>query len=202
MTDTENERTRSGRRPGRSGAKDAILAVARTRFAHSGFDKTSIRAIATEAGVDAALVHHYFGTKRELFVAAIAIPTDPTTVLRPVLAADRQDLGKALVTAIMAVWDSEHGEAVVAAFRSLIAEGDTTLIGSFLMEVVLREIAARVDEPTGSAPVRAGLVASQMSGLLLTRHILKVEPIASMPTEQVIASIAPTLQRYLTGPLP
>lgn len=202
MTDAEIETTRSGRRPGRSGTKDAILAVARTRFADNGFDKTSIRAIATEAEVDAALVHHYFGTKRELFVAAIAIPTDPATVLRPVLAADLEDLGEALITAIMALWESEDGEAIIAAFRSLIAEGDTTLIGSFLMEVVLREIATRVDKPTGSASVRAGLVASQMSGLLLMRHILKVEPIASMPSEEVIASIAPTLQRYLTGPLP
>ncbi|MDJ0393210.1 TetR family transcriptional regulator [Rhodococcus sp. G-MC3] len=202
MTDIAAQRAKSGRRPGQSGTRERILAVARTRFAGSGFDKTSVRSVAADAGVDSALVHHYFGTKRELFVAAIELPIDPGIILQPVLAADTNVLGEALITAVMNVWESDQGEAVVAAFRSLIVEGDTTLIGSFLMEVVLREIAARVDEPPGSAPERFTLVATQMSGLLLTRYILKLEPIASMPQARVIASIGPTLQRYLTGPLP
>ena len=193
------ENTRTGRRPGRSDTRDTILAVARARFAAVGFDKTSVRAIAAEAGVDSALVHHYFGTKRALFLASIALPTNPEDVLRPVLAVDNEHLGEALITAILAVWESTSGEAVVAAFRSMIAGGDTSLLGTFLMQIVLKDIAARVDEPAGSAQLRVNLVASQMVGLLLTRHILKLEPLASTPAEQIVASVAPTLQRYLTG---
>ncbi|MGB3371302.1 MAG: TetR family transcriptional regulator [Rhodococcus sp. (in: high G+C Gram-positive bacteria)] len=196
------EQIRTGRRPGRPGTRETILAVARARFAATGFDKTSVRAVAAEAGVDSALVHHYFGTKRELFVACIALPTDPAVVLGPVLAADTEDLGEALITAVLAVWESEAGEAVVAAFRAMIAGGDTTLLGTFLMHIVLKDIAERVDHPAGSGQLRVNLVASQMSGVLLTRHILKLEPLASTPAEKVVASVAPTLQRYLTGELP
>lgn len=200
--DSMDRPVRSGRRPGRSGTKESILAVARTRFADNGFDTTSVRAIAAEAGVDSALVHHYFGTKRDLFVAAIALPVDPRKVLEPILAADTDDLGRMLVSSILSVWESENGEAVVAAFRSMIASGDTSLIGTFLMQVVLRDIAQRVDDPVGSAAERVNLVASQMAGLLLARHILKLEPLASMSSARIVASVAPTVQRYLTGPLP
>lgn len=149
--------------------------------------------------MDSALVHHYFGTKRALFVASIAIPTNPEDVLGPVLAVDNEHLGEALLTAILAVWESKSGDAVVAAFRSMIAGGDTSLLGTFLMQIVLKDIAARVDEPVGSAQIRVDLVASQMTGLFLTRHILKLEPLASTPSPQIVAAVAPTLQRYLTG---
>lgn len=195
------EQPRTGRRPGRPDTRETILAVARAKFAAAGFDKTSVRAIATQAGVDSALVHHYFGTKRELFVAAIALPTDPSKVLDRVAAADLEELGATLLGAVLAVWDSENGESVIAAFRGMISGGDTTLISTFLMQIVLKDIADRVDEPQGSAPLRVNLVASQMAGLLVTRHILELEPLASMPTERIIASVAPTLQRYLTGDL-
>ena len=84
----------------------------------------------------------------------------------------------------------------------MIAGGDTTLLGTFLMHIVLKDIAERVDHPAGSGQLRVNLVASQMSGVLLTRHILKLEPLASTPAEKVVASVAPTLQRYLTGELP
>lgn len=191
-----------GRRPGQSGTRDAILAAARAQFASSGFDRTSVRGIAAEAGVDSALVHHYFGTKRELFVAAIELPIDPTATLERIMSADTDDLGRSLLTGVLAVWESDNGEAVAAAFRSLLTSGDTGLIRSFLMQIVLRDIAERVDHPAGSASERVGLVASQMAGLLLSRHILKVEPLASMSAERIADWVAPTLQRYLTGQLP
>lgn len=201
-TDGRRPGIRTGRRPGETTTRETILAVARSRFADSGFDKTSVRAIAADSGVDAALVHHYFGTKRELFVAAIALPTDPTAVLEPVVAAEVDHLGVALSTAILSVWDSPSGQAVVAAFRSMIADGDTSLISTFLLQIALKDVSMRVDVPKGSASLRVNLVASQMSGVLLTRHVLKLEPLASMSTENVVAHIAPTVQHYLTGPLP
>ncbi|MCC8927613.1 TetR family transcriptional regulator [Rhodococcus sp. I2R] len=194
--------TRTGRRPGESTTKDTILAVARTRFADAGFDKTSIRAIAADSGVDAALVHHYFGTKRDLFVAAIALPIDPAEVLKPIRSAQLDNLGATLATAVLQVWDSENGESVVAAFRSIIADGDTDLISTFLLQIALKDVAQRVNHPVGSAPLRVNLVASQMAGVLLTRHVLELEPIASMPADELVALVAPTLQRYLTGDLP
>ncbi|NIL74623.1 MULTISPECIES: TetR/AcrR family transcriptional regulator [Nocardiaceae] len=201
MTDTAPP-ARSGRRPGRSGTKDAILTVARRRFAEAGFDRASVRSIASDAGVDSALVHHYFGTKRDLFVAAVALPVDPDETLKPILAADIDVLGPTLARTILGVWDSENGQGIVAAFRSMIASGDTSLISSFLLQIALRDTAVRVDVPAGSGLERVGLVASQMAGLLLTRHILELEPIASMPADRLVAVVGPTLQRYLTGPLP
>ncbi|MBY6411228.1 TetR/AcrR family transcriptional regulator [Rhodococcus sp. BP-252] len=201
VTDTAPP-ARSGRRPGRSGTKDAILTVARRRFAEAGFDRASVRSIASDAGVDSALVHHYFGTKRDLFVAAVALPVDPDETLKPILAADIDVLGPTLARTILGVWDSENGQGIVAAFRSMIASGDTSLISSFLLQIALRDTAVRVDVPAGSGLERVGLVASQMAGLLLTRHILELEPIASMPADRLVAVVGPTLQRYLTGPLP
>jgi AcrR family transcriptional regulator len=198
VTDSSGAR---GRRPGRSGAREKILTAARTRFARSGFDSTTVRSIASDAGVDAALVHHYFGTKRELFVAAVDLPIDPATVLRSVLRAHTEDLGETLLRSIMTVWESEHGDAVAAAFRSLVVGGGERLIEGFIMQVVLEGLAPRIDTPAGSAPTRINLVASQLSGLLLMRYILKLEPIASMPMDRVVASIGPTLQRYLAGDL-
>lgn len=161
-----------------------------------------MRAIATDAGVDSALVHHYFGTKRDLFVASIALPIDPSDTLERVLSVDTEDLGRALLTGVLGVWESENSEAVIAAFRTMISSGDPALLRTFLMQVVLRDIATRVDDPAGSALERVNLVATQMSGLLLSRHILKLEPLASMTAERVVDWVAPTLQRYLTGPLP
>ncbi len=202
MTESNGVGSKPGRRPRQSKTKEAILASARTRFARSGFDTTSIRSVAADTGVDSALVHHYFGTKRGLFIAAIALPADPAEVLEPVAAADNDDLGRALATAILGVWDSEDDEAVIAAFRSMNASGDTTLIGTFLLQVALRDVAKRVDSPVGSALERVNLVASQMAGLLLTRHILALEPLASMPVARVVDWVSPILQRYLTGPMP
>ena len=161
-----------------------------------------MRAIAADAGVDSALVHHYFGTKRDLFVASIALPIDPSDTLAQVLATDTEDLGRALLAGVLGVWESDNSEALVAAFRTMISSGDTALLRTFIMQVVLRDIATRVDEPAGSALERVNLVATQMSGLLLSRYILELEPLASMPVDRVVDWVAPTLQRYLTGPLP
>lgn len=192
---------RPGRRPGSPDTRDHILATARRRFAETGFDKTSVRSIATAAGVDAALVHHYFGTKRALFLAAIAIPTDPQAVLAGVTDAPAEELGERFLRAVLGVWESPQREGLLAAFRSAVAGESVGLVRSFLTEVVLDEIGHRVDDPVGSAPLRAALVASQMAGLMTTRYVLELEPLATLPPDRVVALVAPTLQRYLTGDL-
>ena len=193
---------RPGRRPGNSGARDDILASARELFADNGFDKTTVRAVAARAGVDPALVHHYFGTKLQLFTASIALPVDPRDVLAPVYAAPPEDLGRALVTALLGVWDSPHRDAAVAMFRAQIAGGDSGLIRSFLLEVALAPLFERIDRPVGTGRLRAELVATQMTGIMLVRYIIGLEPLASMPSEQLVEIVAPIVQHYLTGDLP
>ncbi|GAB2568409.1 TetR/AcrR family transcriptional regulator [Nocardia heshunensis] len=194
--------TRSGRRPGNSGTRAAILDAARTRFAAVGFDKASIRSIATAAAVDPALVHHYFGTKHELFAAALELPIDPQEILDRFALVPVEELGETIIRTVVTIWDSEIGVPTIAVFRSLLASDDPALARTFLLDIVLKSIRPRVDSPPGTGAKRAALAASQLAGLLVTRKILRVEPIASMPIEELAATVGPTLQRYFTADLP
>ncbi|AYF76182.1 TetR/AcrR family transcriptional regulator [Nocardia yunnanensis] len=194
--------TRSGRRPGNSGTREAILDAARVRFAEVGFDKASIRSIATAASVDPALVHHYFGTKHELFAAALKLPVDPRDILSHFATVPVEDLGETIIRTVVTLWDSEIGVPTIAAFRTLLASDDPALARTFLLDIVLAAIRPRVDSPPGTGAKRAALAASQLAGLLVTRKILRIDPIASMPVEELAATVGPTLQRYFTGELP
>ncbi len=192
---------RTGRRPGQSGTRAAIVAAARSRFAEAGFDRASIRSIAAEAGVDPALIHHYFGTKKQLFTEVIALPVDPETALAPLADAPLDDLGETLLRTIVGIWDSPAGTGAIAALRSVLAGGEDSLIRSFLIDVALRGVRARVDDAVGDGDERIALVVSQMIGVLATRKILLLEPLAGMSIDQLAVAVAPTLQRYLTGDL-
>ncbi|MGY2011034.1 TetR/AcrR family transcriptional regulator [Nocardia gipuzkoensis] len=192
--------TRTGRRPGQSGAREAILAAARARFADVGFDKTSVRAVAIDAGVDPALVHHYFGTKQQLFAAVVELPVDPEATLRIIEAAPLDELGETIIRALVGVWDSPAGPGVIALVRSILAgTDDPSLARTFVLEVVLERVRLRIATPEDDGRVRVGLVASQMMGVLVGRKIIGVEPLASMPAGALAAAVGPTLQRYLTG---
>ncbi|KAA0084137.1 TetR/AcrR family transcriptional regulator [Mycolicibacterium sp. P9-64] len=193
---------RRGRPPGPSDTRDRILASARELFARSGIDKTSIRSIASAAGVDAALVHHYFGTKQQLFIAAVRIPIDPMLVIGPLRETPIDELGSALPSLLLPLWDSEMGAGLIATLRSLLAGTEVGLIRSFLQEVIAVEVGSRVDNPVGSGPIRIQFVASQLVGVVMARYILELEPFKSLPVQQVADTIAPNLQRYLTGDLP
>ncbi|KQH79046.1 TetR family transcriptional regulator [Mycobacterium gordonae] len=196
----------AGRRPGRpagnSDSRDRILSSARELFAVNGFDRTSIRAVARAAGVDSALVHHYFGTKEQLFAAAIHIPVDPMQVIGPLLEVPVEELGCKLPSLLLPLWDSELGAGLIATLRSLISGDDVGLARSFLQEIVGGAVGSRVDDPPGTGKLRTQFVASQLMGVVMARYIIKVEPFASLLTEQIVATIAPNLQRYLTGDLP
>jgi AcrR family transcriptional regulator len=171
-------------------------------FARNGIDKTSIRAIASGAGVDAALVHHYFGTKQQLFVAAVEIPIDPRLVLEPLRDSPVDELGLKLPSLLLPLWDSEMGSGLIATLRSLLAGPEVSLVRSFLQEVVAVEVGSRVDDPPGSGRIRVQFVASQLVGIVMARYILELEPFKSLPVQQVAETIAPNLQHYLTGDLP
>ena len=199
---TNTERKRPGRPPGTSDTRERILASARELFARNGIDKTSIRAVAAGAGVDPALVHHYYGTKQQLFTAAIHIPIDPMQVIGPMRETPVEELGLKLPSVLLPLWDSEIGSGFIATLRSLLAGSEVSLVRSFLQEVIAVEVGSRVDDPPGSGMIRVQFVASQLVGVVMARYILELEPFASLPVEQIAETIAPNLQRYLTGDLP
>ncbi|MGD9622636.1 MAG: TetR/AcrR family transcriptional regulator [Mycolicibacterium sp.] len=202
---TNSDRRRPGRPPGGSDTRDRILASARELFARNGIDNTSIRAIASDAGVDSALVHHYFGTKSRLFAAAIHIPIDPMSIIGPIREVPVDQIGRALPSLLLPLYDSEVGKGFIATLRSVISGSDVadlSMVRSFLQDVISVEIGHRVDDPPGSGAVRVQFVASQLLGIVMARYILELEPFKSLPVTQIIDTVAPNLQHYLTGELP
>jgi len=199
---TDTPRRRRGRPPGPSDTRERILACARELFAHHGFAGASVRAIAAAAGVDSALVHHYFGTKQQLFAAAIDAPVDPMTILGPLRELPVAELGHRLPAMLLPLWDSEAGTGLLATLRALLTGGDVPLARSFFRDIVVAELSERADDPPGSGVVRAEFVASQLMGVVVARYVVGLEPLASLPPDAIVAMIGPTLQRYLTGPLP
>lgn len=190
-----------GRRPGSPDTRAAILAAAREAFAASGFSGTSVRAVATAAGVDSALVHHYFGTKEDLFVAVLQPPLDPREVLAPIAAGGLEGAGERLVRLFLSVWDDEQTRLpLLALVRGVVEPGGERLVRDGFMRVVLGPVAAGlgIDEPER----RIGLVASQLMGIVMARYVVGIEPLASAPADELVASYAPVLQNYLAGPLP
>ncbi|WP_433078808.1 TetR family transcriptional regulator [Dactylosporangium sp. CA-052675] len=194
---------RTGRRPGNQDTREAILNAARQAFAERGFDGASIRHIATTAGVDPALVHHYFGAKDQLFLATMNAPIDPGEILPQVFEPGLDGVGERLVRTFLSVWDSPAGTPVVALVRSAMQhDWSARMLREFLVSQILRRATRALNLDPAEAPTRAALVASQMIGLAMLRYILKLEPLASMTPEQVVRNLAPTVQHYLGDPLP
>ena len=202
MPATDAGRKRPGRPAGSSNTRDRILASARELFARNGISNTSIRAVAAAAGVDSALVHHYFGTKEQLFAAAVHVPIDPMDVLGPLRDVPVEELGYILPSILLPLWDSEIGAAFIATLRSILAGSEVNLFRTFIQDVIGAEVGPRVDNPPGSGIIRIQFVASQLVGVIMARYILKLEPFASLPAQQIADTIGPNLQRYLTGDLP
>ncbi len=192
---------RTGRRPAGSGSREAILSAARQAFARHGYDGATVRGIAAEAEVDPALVHHFFGSKQGLFVAAMQFPVDPATVLPVLLAPGVEGLGERLVRFFLSLWESTGDRSrFLGLIRGAVShEESAALLREFVTREVLGRVAAAVNE--SQPELRATLVGSQMVGLAMARYIVKLEPLASANVETVVAAIAPTVQRYLAGSL-
>jgi len=191
-----------GRRPGGPDTRGQILSAARKSFADKGFGRTTIRAVAGEANVDPALVHHYFGSKDDLFLAALDIPVDPRMVLPTVFEEGVSNAGERLLRLFLSVWDDPQARMPLLALvrASLVQEGPDTLLQQGILRMILGPLRAAL--PAEEADRRVQLVISQMSGLVLTRYVLALEPLASMSADDVVAWVAPNVQRYLDGPLP
>ncbi|QDZ16051.1 TetR family transcriptional regulator [Humibacter ginsenosidimutans] len=193
----------SGRRKGPSTTREEILDAAREVFADRGVDGTT-REIAQRAGVDPAMIAHYFGSKGGLFDAVTALRIDPADVIAPVLEARPEDAARRLVAQLITVWDA-HASVISVMVRS--ATRNKVVAGqmrAFILERAVRPVVTRFspDPDPEQIEVRAALVASQVAGLLLTRYVLRWEPLASADPDWVVDHIAPTVQAYLTGPLP
>jgi AcrR family transcriptional regulator len=193
--------TRSGRRPGDSGTRDAILQAARESFGTSGYAGTTIRGVARAAGVDPALVHHFFGNKEGLFTAALELPFDPAVVLPTLLAEGLDGLGERLALTFLTIWDGTPGQGpMLALLRSAVAdERAAQTLRDFLTRVLLTPL-AEVANPDRSE-LRASLLGSQMVGTAIARYVVRLEPLATTSKEELAAALGPTLDRYLTGPL-
>jgi AcrR family transcriptional regulator len=188
---------RTGRRPGDSGTRDAILRAAAAQFRERGFERTSLRGVAREAGVDPALVVHYCGGKAGLFVAAFEWRFEPRRRMERILRRGRRHAGEELARLFLEIWDRERSRhPLITLLRSATVEP----AAAELMRDVLREVLSPLvreldaDEPD----LRTSLVASQLLGHALIRHVVELDPLATGDAETIVAAVAPTLQRYLT----
>jgi AcrR family transcriptional regulator len=190
---------RTGRRSGESGTREAILTAARERFADHGYDAATIRRIAADAGVDPALVHHFFGTKERLFVAAMRFPIVPSEVLSGFRDTDRDRLGETIARTVLGVWEAPESRAQAEALlrSALTNEQAAMMLRGFVTAAILRLVAGALTDE--DAEYRASLVASQVIGVGVARYLVALEPLAAASIEDVVAALGPTLQRYLTG---
>lgn len=191
---------RSGRRPAGEDTRAALISAALAEFARGGYTAATVRAIATRAGVDPAMINHYFGSKRGLFAAAVQLPFDPGALLPDVLAGSRKQLGARLTEEFVRQWDRAGTHAAESMMRTAMESQEATeRLRTVLIEGALRAGLTTLMGWTQEARWRASLVASQLIGLLVVRYTARIEPLASASSAEVVAAIAPTLQRYLIG---
>jgi AcrR family transcriptional regulator len=187
-----------GRRPGPSHTRDEILAAARRLFAQRGFQGTTMRGIAAEAGVNAALVHHYYGNKEQLLIAAMNLPLNPAVVIEQLRdAGPREQLGERIVRFFVRTWrDPTTGQPLQALLRAAAAtDTSATSMRQFLENVMVPRVAGLLDVP----PLRVAGAFSQLIGFALAGTILRVEPLASASEDDLVALLAPSVQRYLAA---
>lgn len=192
---------RRGRRPGGTDTRTALLDAARTVFAEQGYDGATVRSIATRAGVDAAMVNHWFGSKEGLFVQAVLqLPFDPAELMDRLADGPAESLGERIVRTFLTVWDTTGGEYFRAIVRSVSSQEQAArMLNDFFVKQVFTRLARSV--ATDRAPFRGSLVGSQIVGMGMARYVVKFEPLATTDIETMVAAVAPTLQRYLTGDL-
>jgi AcrR family transcriptional regulator len=183
-------------REGRDGqaTRAAILEIARSQFGSHGFERTTIRSVASEAGVDPALVMHYFGSKAELFAAASRF--DITFPDLSSVAPDR--VADVLVPMFIGAWGPQ------GPFLPLLRAAATNPVAAeALLQVFVDQVApALAAVVPDHAADRAALVGSQLLGLATARYILGVPPLAGMGDAQLIAWLRPVLAHYLADPAP
>ena len=197
------EGRKRGRRPAGEDTRALILAAAREEFATKGYAAASLRAVARGAGVDPALVHHYFHGKEDLFTATLDAPANPAALLGGVLAESDglEGVGAQVVATFLRVWDDPDAQTRLRAMlrNALDHEAALQALREYVVGDVLGRIGARM--PPEEAPLRMSLVGSQLVGLAVGRYVVGLPGLVSATPEELVASVGPTLQRYLTGPV-
>jgi AcrR family transcriptional regulator len=202
----QRKRSRTGRRSGDSGSKAAILNAARVQFAEYGYNGATIRGIAAAAGVDPALVHHFYGSKEKLFAAAMELPVTPSEAITAALARRQpgSSLGTHMVRSALALWESAdmRGSFQAMLRSALTSEQAAASLRDFMAEAILGTIASVADDTNPDlTSFRASLVGSQMLGLAVGRYVLRFGPVADASPDELAAAIGPAIDRYLTGDL-
>lgn len=177
-----------------------IQQAAARLFASRSFETVSTRAIAKEAGVDAALIHHYFGSKEGLFQAVLNAAIRPEQLEALVVSESSEDWGRQLVRAADKVWTSPAAPALKAVVRRVLV-GHEGMLREFVTRSLLNRFLSHIKGPETERRLRASLIGSQMSGLVIARHIVGIEPLASLSTDEVADLIGPVLQHYIAGSL-
>lgn len=200
MTEESTPAKRRGRRSGGEDTRAALLEAARAVFAEQGYQGATVRGIAARAGVDAAMVNHWFGGKQGLFAAIVELPFDPGELLEQITGGDVETLAERVVRTFVTLWDTHEGR--FATLMLSVASQDTA--ARMLAEFFAGNLFGRIAEVAGSdrPEMRAALCGTQVVGLGFVRYVLRLEPVASAGVEELVALVSPTLQRYLTGELP
>jgi AcrR family transcriptional regulator len=191
-----------GRRPGRPETRARVLEVARRRFLADGYQATTMRSIAADAEVDVALVSYFFGSKKGLFGAALALSANPPEILVRALPGDPNRLPERVLRALLDVWeDPERAGSLRVMIAGAISDPD---VARLVKEVFEQEMVDRIAEHIGGsrARMRAAAFTSLLAGLIFTRYILGLDPVATMTADELIRSHAPCLRVALVGPTP
>lgn len=198
MSDTKAKRGK-GRRPGSPNTRSQILDAARSEFSSSGYDGATIRGVAGLAGVDPALVLHYFGSKEELFSAALELPVDPAGRIRQVIEASDGPLGESLVRTMLGIWDDpDNRRPLLAALRS--ATGDEGQVAETVRQYIRGSLMSAFSHHLSGddAALRGALIGSQLAGILLARYVVGIEPIKSSDAESLALLYGPVLDYFAT----
>jgi AcrR family transcriptional regulator len=158
-----------------------------------------IREIARGADVSLAMVHHYFGSKDELFIEAMALPLDPRQVAAAILNGSREDLGRRIVTVFLGVWESDDGQQrMKAMLRSVVTSDEVArIMREGMTKMILEPVSQFIEVP--DAKLRVALIAIHLIGVALTRYLVELEPVASAGLETLVDRIAPAIQQYVSA---
>ncbi len=192
---------RRGRRAAGEDTRAALLAAARETFVEKGYDGATVRAIAARAGVDAAMVNHWFGGKEGLFAQSVLqLPFDPAEILKRLLDGPVEAAGERIIRTFVTVWDATGGGTFAALIRSVTSHQEVAnALRSFFINAIFKNLLAEIGAE--DRDLRATLCATQMVGLGIVRYVVRFEPLASADMETVVKAVAPNMQRYLTGDL-
>ena len=183
-------------------ARAALIRAAQRLFDTHGYEAATIREIAQEAGVDSAMIHHYFGSKEGLFREVVNLPVNPSVELAYLQQAVRDEVAEVLIRNLLRVWDSSHNRQLLKMIRgALTHEWAIPVVKKIIYEHNILPMVRRFEADERQARQRATLIVSQMLGVIMTRYMLKLEPLHSADVDSLVTLLKPTIERYLFAEL-